>query len=149
MGFSKKVVGFVSVNRPGFYGNNFCPDGHVLFNVDGPVDHMVPDWRVIGAIDDVYLYLDSPRERRIASILSHSLQLVRLALHDKKGSPEKKRDEKLLASDIKIWFSGGQRESKVLCRCIKCSQERGGHKKRVVASKITISTLKNMATKRD
>jgi hypothetical protein len=106
MGLSKKVVGFVSVNRPGFYGNNFCPDGHVLFNVDGPVDHMVPDWRVIGAIDDVYLYLDSPRERRIASILSHSLQLVRLALHDKKGSPEKKRDEKLLASDIKIWFSG-------------------------------------------
>jgi hypothetical protein len=109
MGFSKKVVGFVSVNRPGFYGNNFCPDGHVLFNVDGPVDHMVPDWRVIGAIDDVYLYLDSPRERRIASILSHSLQLVRLALHDKKGSPEKKRDEKLLASDIKIWFSGGSK----------------------------------------
>ena len=67
-------------NRPGLDRNDFIADILVLFDVDGAVDHLVPDGRIVGPVDHVYLHLDRSRKRREPTILGHCLQFIRLTL---------------------------------------------------------------------
>lgn len=48
-------------DRPGLDRDDFVADVLVLFDVDGPVDHLIPDGRVVGPIHHVYLDLHCPR----------------------------------------------------------------------------------------
>lgn len=48
----------VGTHRPGFDRHNFSPDREVLSNVDGSVDHVVPDGRVVRAVHDINLNFD-------------------------------------------------------------------------------------------
>ena len=50
--------------RPGFDRGDGLADGGVLLDVDGPVDPLVPDRRLVGSVHHVDLDLDGPGERR-------------------------------------------------------------------------------------
>lgn len=67
-------------DRPGLDRDYFGPNGHVFFNVDGAVNDVVPNRRIVGPVYDVYLYFDGPLQRRIAFIFRGRFQLVCLAL---------------------------------------------------------------------
>lgn len=70
----------VGTHRPGFDRHNFSPDREILSNVDGSVDHVVPDGRVVSAVHDINLNFDGSRQGWVSLVLSHSLQLVRFSL---------------------------------------------------------------------
>lgn len=95
-----------SGNRPGLDRHDFSTDREVLPNVDRPVDRVVPNGRVVSAVHDIDLNLDCSRERRIALVLSHSLQLVRLSLctHDGNNGTHTMR---VRVSSGLLWIRGG------------------------------------------
>ena len=66
--------------RPGLDRGDGLPDGRVLLDVDGPVDDLVPDGRLVGPVHHVDLHLHRPGQRRRAQVLRDRLQLVALAL---------------------------------------------------------------------
>ena len=67
-------------NRPGLDRNDFVADILVLFDVDGAVDHLVPDGRVVGPVNHVNLHFNRSGQRRESAILSHCFQLISLTL---------------------------------------------------------------------
>lgn len=50
-----------SEHRPGFDWHNFATDWHIFLHINGPINIMVPDWWIIGTIDDIDLHFDRTR----------------------------------------------------------------------------------------
>lgn len=90
-----------SFTTPGFNWNDFRSDIHVLFYVDGAVDDMVPDGRVVSPVYHVDLYLNWPRKWRETFVLSFGFQLVSLTLRQ----CYKKRSRKGFPSAWVFWKS--------------------------------------------
>lgn len=67
-------------HRPGLNGHYFAADWHVFFHINWSVNHVIPDGRIVGPIDDIDLHLDCAGQRRIALVLGHRLEFVGLAL---------------------------------------------------------------------
>lgn len=61
------------MNRPGFDRDDFAANGHIFLDINGPIDRMIPDGRIVGPIDHIDLYFDSTRQWRIALVLGHGL----------------------------------------------------------------------------
>jgi len=49
------------MNRPGFDRDDFAANGHIFLDINGPIDSMIPDGRIVGTIDHIDLYFNSTR----------------------------------------------------------------------------------------
>lgn len=67
-------------HRPGLHRHNLSPHREVLPDEDRPVNHVIPNRRIVRAIHHVYLDLHGTGEGRVAFVLGGGLQLVRLSL---------------------------------------------------------------------
>jgi hypothetical protein len=67
-------------HRPCFDRGDGLADRRVLLDVNGAVHGLVPDGRLVRAVDHVDLYLDCSRQRGRAAVLGYCLQLISLAL---------------------------------------------------------------------
>lgn len=68
-------------HRPGFDRHDFSPDREILSYVDGTVDCVVPNRRIVSTIHDIYLYFHGSGQWRKAFVLGRGFQLVRLSLN--------------------------------------------------------------------
>ena len=55
---SKESGEVAAAHRPGLNRNDFPADRHVFFNVNRPVDNVVPHGRIIGPVHHIDLHLD-------------------------------------------------------------------------------------------
>ena len=70
-------------NRPCFYRCDRLTDRRVFLHVDWSIDGSVPNRRLVGPVDHVYLDLYCSRQHRVSSVLGDGLQPVALSLEDK------------------------------------------------------------------
>lgn len=50
-----------SEHRPGFDWHNFATDWHIFLHINWSINIMIPNWRIIGTIDDIDLHFDRTR----------------------------------------------------------------------------------------